>query len=77
MLAWVLNAPLLFKDSLNVLFLSSILRFNTLQIYYFFRLLLLIHQIKHAVLILINIVSLTRTKTLVNNNLEYKLRTSE
>ena len=77
MLAWVLNAPLLFKDSLNVLFLSSILRFNTLQIYYFFRLLLLIHQIKHAVLILINIISLTRTKTLVNNNLEYKLRTSE
>ena len=77
MLAWVLNAPLLFKDSLNVLFLSSILRFNTLQIYYFFRLLLLIHQMKHAVLILINIISLTRTKTLVNNNLEYKLRTSE
>ena len=50
---------------------------NTLQIYYFFRVLLLIHQIKHAILILLNIISLTRTKTLVNNNLEYKLRTSE
>ena len=36
MLAWVLNTPLLFEDSLNILFLKSILHYKTLEICNFF-----------------------------------------
>ena len=43
MLAWVLNTFLLFEDSLNVLFLESILRYKALKIRYFFKVLILIH----------------------------------
>ena len=34
---WILNTPLLFEDSSNVLFLESILHYKTLKIIYFFR----------------------------------------
>ena len=41
MLAWVLNTALLLEDSLNVLFLKSILHNKIFEIYYFFKVLYL------------------------------------
>ena len=79
MLAWVLNTPLLFEDSSNVLFLYSILHYKTLEICYFFKVLYFFQFIKHAIKRLIikpfdllNTIPLIRTTTLVNNLLMSK-----
>ena len=72
MLACVLNTPLHFEDSSNVLFLESISHYKALEICYFFKVLYFFYFIKHAILILLNTIPLTRTKTFVNNLLMSK-----
>ena len=78
--AWVLNTPLPFEDSSNFLFLEIILHYyKTLEICYFFNVLYFFSFIKHAIkhfiikpFDLLNIIPLSRTKTLVNNLLMSK-----
>ena len=72
MFGWVLNTPLLFEgssnESSNVLFLY-VLHYKTLEICYFFKVLLSILPFD-----LSNIIPLTRTKTLVSNLLMSKFK---
>ena len=78
--AWVLNTPLPFEDSSNFLFLEIILHYyKTLEICYFFNARYFFSFIKHAIkhfiikpFDLLNIIPLSRTKTLVNNLLMSK-----
>ena len=58
---------LLFEDSSNALFLKFILQHITLEICYFFNVIYFFEFIKHAILMLLNTIILTRRKMLVNN----------
>ena len=73
MLAWVLNTPLLFEDSLNIYFFKVfyIIRFlkSAISLKYFTSF-DSSNIIKHRIIKpfdLLNTIPLTRTKTLVNN----------
>ena len=71
MLAWVLNTPLLFEGSLNILFLESIISWNhkILETFYFCKLLITSFNLSNMLLnieLLNHTFPLTRTKALVN-----------